>query len=52
MGSNNVAIGSAVNSLCEVTDATDTTLTCIMPSMSDQYNAGDLLDVVVVARIV
>lgn len=49
--SNNVFIGDALNSICEVISSTETEIVCEVPQMHEDYSAGDSLEVVVTARI-
>lgn len=51
VGTNNVFIGDAKNSLCIVLSSTATSIVCRMPRMMDDYTVGQSLDVVVTGRI-
>ena len=51
-GSSNVFVGTAMNSYCEITAITETSITCTVPRMKDEYNVEDQLDVVVTGRII
>lgn len=51
-GTNNVFIGNAKNSICEVLSSTATIIVCRVPRMMPDYTANTALDVVVTGRIV
>lgn len=51
-GTNNVFIGDAKNSICNVLESTPTSIVCQVPRMLDDYSTNQALGVVVTGRIV